>query len=65
MRDNRCTQHSVLNDSEEERVIQRVTMMGDPVRGNPARWVPYSRVGRPSDSSRHNRILREYLMERG
>ena len=29
--DNRCTQHFVLNDFEGERVIQRVTVMGDQV----------------------------------
>ncbi len=29
MWDNRCTQHHVLNDFEGERVIQRVTVMGD------------------------------------
>ena len=29
MWDNRCTQHHVLNDFEGERVIQRVTIMGD------------------------------------
>jgi taurine dioxygenase len=27
--DNRCTQHFVLNDFEGERIIQRVTVMGD------------------------------------
>ena len=43
MWDNRCTQHHVLNDFEGERVIQRVTVMGDEPR--PAvpgtRWPPY------------------------
>jgi taurine dioxygenase len=29
MWDNRCTQHFVLNDFDEERIIQRVTIMGD------------------------------------
>ena len=43
MWDNRCTQHHVLNDFEGERVIQRVTVMGD----HPApavelpRWEPH------------------------
>ena len=32
MWDNRCTQHHVLNDFEGERVIQRVTVMGDDPR---------------------------------
>jgi taurine dioxygenase len=43
MWDNRCTQHHVLNDFEGERVIQRVTVMGDDPR--PAvplpRWEPF------------------------
>ncbi len=29
MWDNRCTQHNVLNDFEGERILQRVTVMGD------------------------------------
>lgn len=33
MWDNRCTQHYVLNDFEGERVIQRVTIMGDEPKG--------------------------------
>ena len=32
MWDNRCTQHFVLNDFEEERIIERVTVMGDEVK---------------------------------
>jgi taurine dioxygenase len=43
MWDNRCTQHHVLNDFEGERVIQRVTVMGDdpsPAATLP-RWEPY------------------------
>jgi taurine dioxygenase len=43
MWDNRCTQHHVLNDFEGERVIQRVTVMGDKPKGaNPPKWEPYS-----------------------
>jgi taurine dioxygenase len=43
MWDNRCTQHYVLNDFEGERVIQRVTVMGDdPQPAVPLpRWDPY------------------------
>ena len=42
MWDNRCTQHHVLNDFEGERVIQRVTVMGDsPKAAAPSRWTPY------------------------
>jgi taurine dioxygenase len=38
MWDNRCTQHHVLSDFEGERVIQRVTVMGDrPEAARPAR----------------------------
>ncbi len=43
MWDNRCTQHHVLNDFEGERVVQRVTVMGDtPSPAAPLpRWDPY------------------------
>ncbi len=61
MWDNRCTQHSVLNDFEGERVIQRVTVMGDEVEGAPPRWKPYRRPGGKSDTIRHDRLLRDYL----
>lgn len=43
MWDNRCTQHQVLNDFEGERVIQRVTVMGDqPDPAAPTRYKPFS-----------------------
>jgi taurine dioxygenase len=61
MWDNRCTQHSVLNDFEGERVIQRVTIMGDEVEGAPPRWKPYRRSSGKSDTIRHDRLLRDYL----
>ncbi len=61
MWDNRCTQHSVLNDFEGERVIQRVTIMGDEVEGAPPRWKPYRRPGAKSDTIRHDRLLRDYF----
>jgi taurine dioxygenase len=38
MWDNRCTQHFVLNDFTGERVIQRVTILGDLPEGTPPRW---------------------------
>jgi len=63
MWDNRCTQHMVLSDFEEERVIQRVTVMGDKPEGGPPRWLPYLRPGVRSDTSRHDRLLRRYLRE--
>lgn len=60
MWDNRCTQHHVLNDFEGERVIQRVTVMGDePVAAAPPRWKPYLKT--ISAASRHDMQLRSYL----
>ncbi len=60
MWDNRCTQHHVLNDFEGERVIQRVTVMGDhPEPASPPRWEPYR--GALSAASRHDRQLAEYF----
>ena len=62
MWDNRCTQHFVLNDFEGERIIQRVTVMGDRTKGakNP-QWEPWVRAGRLSATSRHDRQLFQYL----
>ena len=58
--DNRCTQHCVLNDFEGERVIQRVTVMGDrPQPASPPRWEP--RLLPLSAASRHDRQLFEHL----
>lgn len=64
--DNRCTQHFVLNDFEGERIIQRVTVVGDEVK--PAAnlpWKPWLREGRLSATSRHDRQLYFYQKERG
>ncbi len=62
MWDNRCTQHFVLNDFEEERVIQRVTVMGDvPEAANPPRWEPYVRGRNAGATSRFDRQLNAYL----
>jgi taurine dioxygenase len=61
MWDNRCTQHFVLNDFEGERVIQRVTIMGDRPEGAEPRWEPWVRAGRLSATSRHDRQLYLYL----
>ncbi len=63
--DNRCTQHFVLNDFEGERIIQRVTVMGDrPEAAAPPRWQPWVRPGRLSATSRHDRQLARYLRDR-
>jgi taurine dioxygenase len=65
MWDNRCTQHSVLNDFDEERVIQRVTVMGDePEAAGPPRWEAYVRGQNPGATSRHDRQLNAYLGRR-
>ena len=48
--DNRCTQHSVLNDFDGLRVIQRVTILGDLPEGGPARWEPYPRPAQMSSA---------------
>ena len=62
MWDNRCTQHFVLNDFDGERIIQRVTIMGDEVQAvqEPA-WPPYVRPGPLTAQSRHDRQLAMYL----
>ena len=59
--DNRCTQHFVLNDFVGERIIQRVTIMGDKPEGETPRWEPYVRDGRLSATSRHDRQLHIHL----
>lgn len=57
--DNRATQHFVLNDFTEERVIQRATVMGDRVEpAAPTPWPVYGREGSISDTSRYDGILR-------
>ena len=63
--DNRCTQHFVLNDFEGERVIQRVTVMGDQVEAaaQPVAQ-PWVREGRKSATSRYDRQMRQYLRSR-
>ncbi len=61
MWDNRCTQHFVLNDFEGERVIQRVTVMGDKPEGSEPRWQPWIKPGRLSAASRHDRQLHQFL----
>jgi len=63
MWDNRCTQHYVLDDFEGERVIQRVTVMGDkPEAAAAPRWEPYLKT--LSAASRHDRQLHSHLKAR-
>lgn len=62
MWDNRCSQHFVLNDFVGERVIQRVTVMGDKPDGvGVPPYQPWVREGRLSATSRHDRQLYMYL----
>jgi len=64
MWDNRCTQHHVLNDFEGDRVIQRVTVMGDrPKAAGPPKWPPYSAAF--SAASWRDHKLRELLKSKG
>ncbi len=65
MWDNRCTQHFVLNDFQGERIIQRVTIMGDEVAAaKQTTYEPYVRPGPLSATSRHDRQLALYLKGR-
>lgn len=64
MWDNRCTQHYVLNDFSEERIIQRVTIMGDRPEGEPPRWAPWTQQEGRSAMSRHDRQLGSFLSSR-
>jgi len=58
--DESATQHSVLNDFEGERIIQRATVMGDVPEGVGApRWEPY-RPPRGGALTRHDRQLRVF-----
>ena len=63
MWDNRCTQHHVLDDFEGERVIQRVTVMGDrPKPAAPPRYAPFADAFRAS--SWRDQPLKRFLRER-
>jgi len=65
MWDNRCTQHSVLNDFVGERVIQRATVMGDRPEGvSTPRWEPFT-PARGGAMTRHDRQLRRFLKSGG
>ena len=63
MWDNRCTQHHVLNDFEGERVIQRVTVMGDqPEAAKSSPYTPYS--DKFSAATWRDQPLKKFLRER-
>jgi taurine dioxygenase len=64
MWDNRATQHCVVTDFEGERVIQRVTIMGDQVKGNEPRWPAWKPTQR-SAQTRHDRLLLRWYEQRG
>ena len=62
MWDNRCTQHFVINDFVGERIIQRVTVMGDKPEGvGGPKWEPFVRSGPLSATSRFDRQLHQHL----
>ena len=51
-----------MDDFDEERIIQRVTVMGDePEAARPPRWEPFVTSGAPAAGGRHDRQLNEYL----
>lgn len=63
--DNRCTQHFVVSDFSEQRVIQRVTVMGDqPEAAQPLRWEPYVRKQNVGATSRYDQQLNDALGRR-
>jgi taurine dioxygenase len=65
MWDNRCTQHYVLDDFEGERIIQRVTVMGDvPQPARASKWEPYRNTGVMGAADRHDRQLHGFLKSR-
>lgn len=62
MWDNRCTQHYVLSDFDQQRIIQRVTVMGDTPEGaEQPRWQPYTRKQNAGATSRFDKQLKRHL----
>ncbi len=60
--DNRCTQHFVVHDFEGERVILRVTVLGDDPEGQASRWAPFV-SNRRGAASVHDVPLARHLKE--
>jgi len=61
MWDNRFTQHYVVNDFIGERIIERVTVMGDRVEPAQPRWRPYPETAGLSAMTRHDRQLISHM----
>lgn len=62
MWDNRCTQHYVISDFSEQRIIHRVTVMGDtPEAAVEPRWEPYTRGQLVGATSRFDKQLNRHL----
>lgn len=62
MWDNRSTQHFVLNDFNEERVVHRVTIMGDQPEGcKEPPYQPWVRQNHSSATTRQDQQLHQYL----
>lgn len=65
MWDNRCTQHFVLSDFDEQRIIQRVTIMGDtPTAAASPKWSAHVRGEVAGATSRFDRQLNRHLGRR-
>jgi taurine dioxygenase len=64
MWDNRVTQHYVVNDFADERIIERVTVMGDRPEGAAPRWRPWPELAGRSAMTRHDRQLLSHLADR-
>ncbi|MBX2867381.1 MAG: TauD/TfdA family dioxygenase [Acidiferrobacterales bacterium] len=60
--DNRCTQHFVLSDFVQQRIIQRVTVIGDqPSSDSAPRWEPFIRTENQGATSRYDAQLNRHL----
>jgi taurine dioxygenase len=59
--DNRCTQHFVVNDIDDDatRVINRVTILGDLPEGNEPRWSHWAMPSRVSAAAARDIVGRD------